>query len=206
MLKGLDKKDINIDLHANEIIKNRDLIPEYLDGLFSKNEIYYHNCFNVLNTISEKKPDFLYPYWDFFVNHLKSSNHFHKTAAIIIIANLTSVDKQNKFERIFDEFYDNLKSEKTITPIYLMKFSGRIVNFKPNLEEKITKILLNVESLHPGKQIELVKSAVIESFSEFFYKAKNKNEIISFVEKQLDSESPKTRKTAKDFLKKYVEK
>ena len=193
MLKGLDKKDINIDLHANEIIKNKDLIPEYLDGLFSKNEIYYHNCFNVLNAISEKKPDFLYPHWDFFANHLKSSNHFHKTAAIIIIANLTSVDKQNKFERIFDEFYDNLKSEKTITPIYLMKFSGRIVNFKPNLEEKITKILLNVESLHSGKQIELVKSAVIESFSEFFYKAKNKNEIISFVEKQLDSESPKTR-------------
>jgi hypothetical protein len=160
----------------------------------------------VLNVVSEKKPSFLYPHWDFFANHLRSTNHFHKTAAIIIIANLTKVDNQNKFELLFDEFYSNLKSEKTVVPIYLMKTSGRIINFKPNLEDKITYILLNVESIHPGKQIELVKSAVIESFSEFFTKAKNKDEIISFVEKQVNSESPKTRKTAKEFLKKHVEK
>ena len=183
MLKGLDKKDINFDLYATELIKNEDLIPEYLEGLSSKNDTYHHNCFNVLNAVSEKKPELLYPHWDFFVNHMRSNNDFHKTAAILLIANLTSADKQNKFEDIFDEFYDNLKSEKTVVPIYLMKSSGKIVDFKPNLEDRITNILLNVESIHPGKHIELVKSAVIESFSEFFSKSKNKDKIINFVKK-----------------------
>ncbi len=206
MIKGLDKKNINFDFYANELLKNKNLLSEYLDGLTSKNQIYMENCFNVLNVVSEKNPDFLYPHWDFFVNHMQSNNNYHKTTSIIIISNLTSVDKKKKFENTFHEFYDNLRSEKTIVPIYLLKYSGRIVNFKPNLEERITNILLNVEQIHPGKQIELVKSAVIESFSKFYSSSKNKEKIISFVEKQLNSKSPKTKKTAKDFLEKYLEK
>ena len=90
--------------------------------------------------------------------------------------------------------------------MYLLKNTGKIVNFKPNLEEKITNIFLNIDSIHPGKQIELIKSAVIESFSEFFNKSKNKEKIIDFVENQLNSKSPKTKKLAKEFLEKYSEK
>jgi len=206
MLNGLENKDINPETYAEKLVNNKDSISEYLDGLLSKNETYRYNCFKVLNIVSIKKPNLLYPYWDFFENHLKSNNHYHKIVAIIIIANLTAVDKKGCFERFFDEYYSCLKSEKTITPIYIIKSSGKIVNFKPNLEDKITNILLNVESIYLGKQIELVKSAVIESFSEFFTKSKNKAEIVGFVERQLDSESPKTRKNAKEFLKKFVEK
>lgn len=206
MLKGLNQKDVNFNLYVNELLKNKDFISHYLDGLKSKNQIYMENCYHVLNIISENNPDFLYPYWDFFINHMKSDNNYHKTVAIIIISNLTSIDKQKKFEKIFDEFYDNLKSEKTMMPIYLLKHSSKIVKFKPNLEDKITNILLNIEQIHPGKQIELVKSAVIESFSEFFTTSKNKEKIISFVQRQLNSESPKTKKTAKNFLNKFLEK
>jgi hypothetical protein len=74
---------------------------------------------------------------DFFIDHLRSENNYHKMAAVLIIANLTSVDKNERFEKVFNEFYDNLKSEKTIVPIYVIKSSSKIVNFKPNLEEKI---------------------------------------------------------------------
>jgi len=156
--------------------------------------------------ISEKNPEFLYPYWDYFVKYLRSSNHYHKTGAIIIIANLTKIDTEKRFDSLFDEYYENLKSDKTVVPIYLMKVSGRIINYKPYLRDRITNILLNVESIHPGKQIELVKCAVIESFSEFFESVKNKDKLLNFVEKQVNSSSPKTKKTAKEFLKKFMEK
>jgi len=205
MIEGLDEKNVDLDLYADKLLKNKNALSEYLKGLSSKNQIYMENCFNVLKVISEKKPDFLYPHWDFFVNYMKSENHYHKTAAVILISNLTSVDAENKFENIFDEFYVNLKSEKTMMPMYLLKQSGIIINYKPNLEEKITDILLNIDSIHPGKQIELVKSAVIESFSNYFPKAKNKGKIIDFVKNQLESSSPKTKKLAKDFLNKYME-
>jgi hypothetical protein len=164
------------------------------------------NCFHVLRLITETNPDFLYPHWDFFINYMKSKNHYHKTAAVILISNLTSVDHQNKFENSFNEFFDNLKTDKTMLPMQLIKHTGRIVTHKPSLEGKITDIFLNIEKIHPGKQIELVKSAVIESFSEFYTTSKDKQRIITFVQKQLDSKSPKTKKVAKKFLEKYLEK
>jgi hypothetical protein len=206
MITDLQNKNINPETYAEKIIKKPELIHQYLDGLLSKNETYRYNCFKVIYIVSEKNPDILYPYWDFFENHLRSNNNYHKMSAVLIIANLTSVDKEKKFERLFDEFYGYLKSEKTITSIYIVKSSGKIVNFKPHLMEKITKILLNVEKIHPGKQIELVKAAVIESFSDYLEHIENKKEIFDFVKNQTNSTSPKTRKIAKDFLKKYGEK
>jgi hypothetical protein len=204
MISELERKEIDQNIHAKNIIKNKDILPKYLDGLISKNETYRYNCFKVLYAVSEEKPDILYPYWNFFINHLDSTNSYHKMSAVLIIANLTAIDSKKKFETIFDKFYNNLKSEKTIVPIYIIKSSSKIVSFKPNLEGKITELLINIDKIHPGKQIELVKSAVIEYFSEFFSNAKNKNKIINFVEKQIKSTSPKTRKTAKVFLKNYM--
>lgn len=206
MINGLDKKDVDIGFYVNELLNNKNLLTEYLDALSLKHQVYVENCFKVLNIISEKYPNFLYPHWDFFVNHLRSENNYHIVEAIIILANLTAVDKQNKFDCIFDEFFDNLKSKKTIVPMYLLKYSSNIVNSKPELEERVTNILLDIEKIHDGKQIELVKSAVIESFCEFFNESKNKKKIIDFVKKQIDSPSPKTKKTAKEFIRIYMEK
>jgi len=206
MLAYLEKKDINPNMFAKKIIQKPVIIIEYLKGLYSKNETYSYNCFKILNIVTDRKPDIMYSHWDFFVNLLKSDNNYHKMSAIIIIANLTAVDTEKKFENIFDMFYENLKSSNTIVPIYIVKSSGKIVKYKPELEGKITRILLDIEKIHPGKQIELVKSAVIESFSEYFNKTSNKDKIIFFIEKQINSKSPKTRKTAKEFIKKYVEK
>jgi hypothetical protein len=205
MIDGLDSKDANINFYVNELQNNKNLISEYLDALTLKHQIYVENCFKVLNIISENSPDFLYPHWDFFVNHMRSENNYHITHAIIIISNLTAVDVQKKFEDILDEFFDNLKSDKTIVPMYLLKYSSIIVNYKPYLEDKITNILIDIEKIHPGKQIELIKSAVIESFSTYFKESKNKEKIIEFVKKQINSPSPKTKKTAKEFLIRYGE-
>jgi hypothetical protein len=205
MIDGLDSKDANINFYVNELQNNKNLISEYLDALTLKHQIYVENCFKVLNIISENSPDFLYPHWDFFVNHMRSENNYHITHAIIIISNLTAVDVQKKFEDILDEFFDNLKSDKTIVPMYLLKYSSIIVNYKPYLEDKITNILIDIEKIHPGKQIELIKSAVIESFSTYFNESKNKEKIIDFVKKQINSPSPKTKKTAKEFLIRYGE-
>ena len=205
MISDLQNKNINPKTHAEKIIKKPELIKQYLDGLLSKNETYRYNCFKIIYIISEKNPDVLYPYWDFFKVHLRSKNNYHKMSAVLIIANLTSVDTEKKFEKLFDEFYGYLKSEKTIISIYIVKSSGKIASSKPHLLEKITKILLNIEKIHSGKQIELIKSAVIQYFSDCFKYIKNKKDIIDFVEKQTNSKSPKTRKIAKDFLKKYKE-
>jgi len=205
MISDLLNKDIDPQTYFKKTMKKPDMINHLLEGLISKNETYRYNCFKVLDIVSEKKPDLLYPHWDFFIEHLRSDNQYHKMSAVLLIASLTAVDTGKKFEKIFDEYYSNLKSEKTVVPIYIMKSSGKIVNNKPKLERKITDLLLNIEKIYPGKQVELVKAAVIESFSDFYKNAEKKHEIIGFVKKQLDSESPKTRKTAREFIDKWGE-
>ena len=203
MIPELLRNDINPETYANKLIENPDKINQYLNGLLSKNETYRYNCFKIINIVSEKKPDVIYPYWDFFKIHLKSENNYHKMSAVTILANLTAVDKEERFKKIFNEYFENLKSEKTIVPIYVVKLSGKIARFKPEFEDKIIELLLNIEDIHPGKQIELLKSAVIESFSELYDKAKKKNKIVRFVKRQLKSDSPKTRKAARDFINKW---
>ena len=205
MISELEDKNINPKVFAEKVIKNPGLIDQYLDGLLSKNETYRYNFCKVLDVVSEQKPDLLYPHWDFFIDHLRSDNDYHKMSAVLIIANLTMVDTQGRFENVFDEFYENLKSKKTIVPIYVVKSSGKIASFKPNLEGKITGLLLNIEKIHPGKQIELVKSAVIESFSDYYEQTSKKDEIMLYVKNQLNSSSPKTKKIAKEFIGKWGE-
>ena len=203
MISELLKKNIKPETYAKKIIENPILIEQYLDGLLSKNETYRYNCFKIVNIVSEEKPVLLYPHWDFFKDHLKSKNNYHKMSAVTILANLTAVDRENRFKKIFNQYFENLKSEKTIVPIYVVKSSGKIASFKPEIEEKITEILLDIENIYPGKQIELLKSAVIESFSELYEKTQKKNKIVSFVKKQVKSNSPKTRKAAKEFINKW---
>ena len=61
---------------------------------------------------------------------------------------------------------------------------------------------MNIEKTHKGKQIDSIKAYVIEAFNKYFTESSDKNEILDFVKAQLDSKSPKTRKLAKEFLKK----
>lgn len=63
-------------------------------------------------------------------------------------------------------------------------------------------ILLDIDKLciFPKKQKTLLKSGIIEIFDEFYEDLQNKELINEFVRKELDSISPKTKKTAKKFV------
>jgi hypothetical protein len=118
-----------------------------------------------------------------------------------IIANLTSVDTKGKFEKIFRKYY-NLLNDSVVVAGHVTADSGKIAKAKPNLQGKITNELLKIDKTNQ-KHKDLIKAGAIESFSQYFEKSKNKKKMINFVKAQLDCESPKTRKIAKGFLKKY---
>ena len=72
------------------------------------------------------------------------------------------------------------------------------------METSITTKLLNIDRTHydPDRK-DLIKGYAIEAFSEYFEEAENKKGIIEFVKNQLKAKSPRTRKKAKEFLKKW---
>ncbi len=71
--------------------------------------------------------------------------------------------------------------------------------------EATINMLLDVDALSdfPLKQKALLKSDIIKVFHEFYQQINDKEGIKKFVKDQLDSIRPKTRKTAKDFLKEH---
>ncbi|WXG39686.1 MAG: hypothetical protein WED07_02440 [Candidatus Freyarchaeum deiterrae] len=203
MLDDLGKKNVNIDNIAKRALEDDKVLSELFEGILSKKDTIRYNSFKVFMLLSDEHPEVLYPKWDFFVELLSSDNTSHRNIAVNILANLTSADKENRFEKIFDQYYNLLDDESVIPAAQLAGNSGKIAQAKPKLQTKITKKLLGIDETHHEQQRkELIKSYAIKSLSEYFEQAENKKEIIEFVKKQLESKSPKTRKTAKEFLKK----
>jgi hypothetical protein len=202
MSVNLDKKTIDIKAIARKALKDDKLLAELLNNLWSKNETIRYNSHKVLTQISEEQPQTLYTHWDYLVKFLDSDNTYHKLSAVILLANLTKVDKDNKFEKIFNKFYGLLDDKSFITAAYVSGVSGKIALAKPNLQTKITNRLLNIDKTHHQQERkDLAKASIIEAFEEYYEQAKYKKRIVEFVEKQLDCASPKTRKKAKEFLK-----
>ena len=204
MLTELSSKSINIKDVAKKALEDKAALSELLEGVLSKKEKIRFNCFKVLLFISEKHPKVLYPQWDFFADLLTSPNTYFKYIAIYIIANLTRRDPKNRFEKIFNKYYGLLDDESVIPPSHVAANSAKIAKAKPELQTKITNRLLRIDKTHhQPERKDLIKGYVIEAFSELFQGAKNKKRMLQFVREQLKSKSPRTKKKAKEFLRKW---
>ena len=202
----LNDKKLNIEIAARSAMKDEKLRTDLLVILWSKNETLRYNSHKILFFITEQKPEILYSKWDDFVKFLDSDNTYHKCSAVWLLANLTRADKDNKFEKIFNKYYSLLDDKSFITAAYVSQASGTIALAKPNLQTKITNKLLKIEETHHiQERKDLAKASIIDAFAKYYSNAKNKKAILNFVEKQLNCQSPKTRKKAKDFLMQFKE-
>jgi len=204
-LSELRDKDVDVEGVAGRVLENEDVLPALLEGVLSRKDTMRFNSFKVLMLLSEEHPELLYrDNWDFFADLIGSDNTYHKYIAIYILANLTRVDTENRFENIFDDYCGLLDDKSVIPPSHLARNSGRIARAKPQLQTRITDRLLSIDDTHhrPDRK-ELIKSYAIEGFDEYIEEAEDKERITEFVRLQLESGSPKTRKAAKRFLKKW---
>jgi hypothetical protein len=205
MKPDLANKNVNVQSVANVALKDEEFLLEMIENLKSKKETVRYNSSKALNLISEENPDILYLHWDFFFSLLDGDNTYWKCSGIPIIANLTRVDHESKFEKMFEKYYSLLDDKKSFIPAaYLARSSGTIARSKPNLRAKITEKLLRIDKTHHDPQRrDLVKADIIEAFDAYFEEAEDKREIVEFVKEQLKCDSPKTRKIAAKFLQKW---
>ncbi len=199
---NLDKKDVDIENLGKKAINDNELLQELMEGILSKDNTIRQNSFKTLEIISEEKPEFLYPKWDYFSQMLISKNNYHKYIAIYLLANLTAVDKENKFESVFDEYFGILGGDKAMTASHVALNSSKIALNKPELQERIIDMLLNIDEIHQGKQTEMIKAYAIESLEKIYSKIDDEERVKEFVKAQLESSSPKTRKAAAGFIEK----
>jgi len=208
LLGKLVDKSITKEELFKKIKQNFDLLPEIIDGVSSGKAAIRYGCGKVLMDLSEEYPDKLYPYMDFFIKLLSSKYRILTWQTMFIIANLTKVDKNKKFDSIFDKYYSFLNDEYMVTVANVVGHSGRIALAKPHLIPKITKELLKVENIKTTPHLtdeckKVIAEKAIQSIDMFFPQIENKDEVISFVKKHAAS-SRKTLKTkSEEFLNKW---
>jgi hypothetical protein len=197
---NLDKKDVDIKVLAVNAVNDNELFKELMAGILSKDNTIRQNSFKTLQIVARENPEFLYPQWNQFSEMLKSKNNYHKYIAIYLLADLTAVDRENKFEKIFDDYFAILGGDKTMTASHVALNSSKIALNKPELQNKIIDILLNIDNIHQGKQKELIKAYVIEALRKMYPDLKDKAKVMKFIGEQLASSSPKTRDLAACFI------
>jgi hypothetical protein len=193
-----------------KVEQNFDLLPVLLKGTCSPKAAVRYGCAKVLMDLSEEYPEKLYPYMDAFIDLLDSKYRILTWNAMAIIANLAKVDKEQKFNAIFDKYYSFLNNEYMVTVANVVGNSGKIALAKPHLIHRITTELLKVEHVSVTPHLtEECKRVIVEkaigTFDLFFDKIeeKEKKKVLAFVERQLDSSRRTLRTKAADFLEKW---
>jgi hypothetical protein len=207
LLQKFGSKAFTKEELLQEVEKDFSLLPIVLKGTSSSKATTRYGCARVLMDMSEKYPEILYPYIDNFIVLLKSKYRILTWNAIVIIANLTRVDRDSKFDAIFDQYYGFLNNEYMVTVANVVGNSAKIALAKPHLVQRITSELLKVENikLTPHLTAEckrVIIERTIKSLDVFFEKIQAKEQVLSFVRRHLRSTRTSLRKEAQSFLEK----
>jgi hypothetical protein len=205
LLQQIGQKEIDKGQIAEGIIGEPGLLADVLEGMSARQASVKFGCSKVLRIISQKKPEVLYPSFDFFVNLLNSDNTFLKCDAILILANLAAVDSANKFEAIFDRYFAPVSGPVLITAANVIGGAVRIALAKPALTDRIVDELLKVEAAEyqTAECRNIALGQAIMSFEQFFEQIGDKEGVIQLVKKQLANTRNSTRQKAAQFLKKH---
>lgn len=202
LMLDLEKRNPAIEKIAASAVSDNAQLSQLLKGLESKKCAVRYKNFKAVYVISKDYPEELYPQWDLFERMLNSDNNTLKFYAIHVLANLTKIDRDCRFEKVFDQFYSILNGKALVPACHVAYVSSKIALTKPKLAERITEKLLNLDKA-TYKHKELVQANAVKSFGEYFDKIKNKEKVIALAEELKKSKSARAKKEACEFLGKF---
>jgi len=208
LLQKLVNKTMTKQQLLQKVKQNYELIPEILSGISSSKPAIRYSCAKVLMDLSQEEPEKLYSYMDFFIKMLGSKYRILTWNAIITIANLTKVDSEKKFDSIFDKYYSYLDDKYMVKVANVVRNSGKIALAKPYLTQKITDKLLKVDNIsitpHLSEECKrVITEHAIKTFDVFFPQIEQKDKVISFVKKYLNSSRESLKIESEKFLEKW---
>ncbi|SNR91630.1 hypothetical protein SAMN05446037_1001399 [Anaerovirgula multivorans] len=206
LIERVANKNVNIYEFVEVVINDENIREEIIKQLLTNNRImvYYH-CYYIISKASEEKPKLFYKYWDDFASLLNHKNSYHRDIGLTIIANLTKVDEKDLFSILYEQYIKHFNDTKFMTAQCFVQNLKKIIKHKSEYIERVVELLLEVENRcnYLQKQKELLKSDIIEVLDEAYQQIKHQNIIEEFIRSQSNSISPKTKKKAKEFLKKH---
>jgi len=210
LLDQIADKTLTAEVLFKKVEKDFTLVPVLLEGTTSTKATVRYTCARVLVDLSGAYPENLYNYINHFIELLESNYRIIKWNAMAIIANLASVDKNKVLDDNFDKYFGLLHDGYMVTVANLATYSSKIGLAKPYLANLVAHELLKVENitLTPNLTEEckrVIAEKAINSFDLMFslFDEKTKTQVLSFVNKQLESSRERLKRKAKTFALKW---
>jgi hypothetical protein len=202
---AVGQKGVSAEKIAAGLERDRSLIPLVIAGAESKNAREKFLCLKVLNLLSRKSPEVLYPSFGVFAGMLRHPNRIYQWNALDILANLVRVDGESKFASIKADFFAKFREGNLITAAHVVDNAGLIVSARPAWEGEITRTLIEVDEIDlPTEECRnILGGKIIQAFDRYFEHSANKEGMLEFAARQSESGRPATRAKARDFLKKH---
>lgn len=201
----ITKKAVKLEMLAERVFRQPALLHEVFNGLGADKARTKYGCLKLLRTISEKRPDILYPEIGRLFRLLDNNSKIFKWGAIIIIGNLAAVDSDRKIDGILDRYLQPISGHVMITAANAIGGAGKIARAKPQLADRIARAVLRVETA--SYQTEECRNVAIghavKSLELFFLCLKEPQPVIEFVERQVNNRRNAVKRNAVRFLKKH---
>jgi len=133
------------------------LLPEDIEKLVAllneKNDEIRYASFLALQKRSQNHDD-LYPYWDTFVEKMSDNNSYQRSIGIMLLAENIKWDKENRLEKIIEDYLSHCNDEKFITSRQTIQSISKWLSYKVNLLPLIINKLIeiNIKSFKETQQ------------------------------------------------------
>lgn len=207
LLAAIAEKDFDLDTFVQMAIKDQNVRDEIVYEMRRNPAImvYYH-CYYVVDKASQERPDLFYGYWDEMAALLQHQNSYHRDFGLEIIGNLSKIDSENRFAAIADDYYRLINDEKFMTGNLCVRNLLKIYQHKVDQRDRILELLLDIDKHcdYTDKQKGVLKADVLSLFEAALDGGAQSDAIVDFIKAEEDSVSPKTRKKARELMKKYA--
>lgn len=176
-----------------------------LPALASGDDREREPAFLAIRELGAREPALLAARLDRIAPLLDSPNGFHRSIGAMLIATAAPGDRERRIDGLLDRYLDLLDDPSVMVARYAVQGLVAIVAARPDLEARATDRLLAIDSTnHAASRLALLKADVIQAFDGWAEGSPSRGRIIAFVQRQLGSESPKTRAAAKAFLRAHL--
>jgi len=155
-----------------------------------------------LKLLATRQPELLMPYWDELAGLLDSDNAYSRMIAVHVLALLALADDEGRLAATLDRLYDHLGDMVSVAG-HVLQVAPQIARARPELRQRVTARILDLERLAKPDRVGLLRSYAIEALDGYLEPGERTPEVMAFVAAGLADDSPKSRKLAAEVLKRW---
>lgn len=119
-------------------------LENLITALSETNDKIRYAAFLTVQDLSRKSNE-IYPYFDLLIEKLNSDNSYQRSIGIMLIAENIKWDKENKCEKIMEQYLSHTQDEKFITSRQTIQSINAWIMLKPNLFSKVIEKLIQID-------------------------------------------------------------